>query len=150
MIKHILFILSFTYGLTSVAQDEVLEMEVTWEDLTDVYFTEEYNEMIGTYQFIPDFGPSVEALNGETIIITGYAIPIDVASNSYALSANPYATCFFCGIGGAETVMDLRLEDEDERFKTDDIITVKGRFRLNAQNMMELNYVLEEAEVLKD
>ena len=129
---------------------EDISMEITWADLTDVVFEDEYNEMIGTYQFIPDFGPSVEALDGETIIITGYAIPIDVASNSYALSANPYATCFFCGIGGAETVMDLRFVDDKLKFKTDDIITVQGRLRLNEMNIMELNYILEEAELLKD
>ena len=133
-----------------MAQGDATEMEITWSELTDVTFEEEYNDMIGTYQFIPNFGPSVEALDGETIIITGYAIPIDIASNSYALSANPFATCFFCGIGGAETVMDLRLKNEKAKFKTDDVITVKGQLRLNEMNIMELNYILEEAEVIKD
>ena len=148
--NKLVLIIALLIHLSIMAQTDAIDMEITWSELTDVTFEEEYNDMIGTYQFIPNFGPSVEALDGETIIITGYAIPIDVASNSYALSANPFATCFFCGIGGAETVMDLRLKNEKVRFKTDDVITVKGRLRLNEMNIMELNYILEDAKVIKD
>ena len=148
--NKLILLLALFMNVAILAQEDAIEIEITWSELTDVTFQEEYNDMIGTYQFIPDFGPSVEALDGEVIIITGYAIPIDIASNSYALSANPFAACFFCGIGGAETVMDLRLKNKKERFKTDDVITVKGQLRLNERNMMELNYILEEAEILKD
>ena len=43
--------------------------------------------------------------------------------------------------------MDLRLRKDGRRFKTDEYHTFSGILRLNSDNIYELNYILENAEL---
>lgn len=99
---------------------------------------------------VPEFGPLVEALNGETVTIKGFVIPYDKSTDLWVLSENPFASCFFCGGAGPETVMSLYFKDKEVAgFHTDDYVTVKGVFRLNKMDVFELAYRLEDAEIVK-
>ncbi|MCB0847224.1 MAG: DUF3299 domain-containing protein, partial [Bacteroidetes bacterium] len=64
----------------------------------------------------------------------------------YALSANPFASCFFCGNAGPESVMDLELTSYDKVYFTDDYVTFQGKLILNDSDLNKMCYVLEEAE----
>jgi len=122
---------------------------ITWEDLKDVKFSRKFVKEEDMYFLFPAFGEKVKKLNGQALQIKGYMIPVDPEDKIYVLSARPMASCFFCGAAGPETIIQLNLKNR-KKFRTDEIWTVRGRFRLNAENLDECNYVLDECEpVLK-
>ena len=122
-------------------------IEVSWATLAQVSFERKYLEDEELTQWIPNFSDDVMALSGYKIQISGYVIPVDVDADYFVLSSNPFASCFFCGGAGPETVMDLRLRKDGKRFRTDEYHTFSGTLRLNADNIYELNYILENAEL---
>ena len=123
-------------------------IELTWNMLKDVTFEEKYYENIKQYLLYPTFGQSLKDLVGKTVYITGYVIPVE--AERYVLSANPFASCFFCGNAGPETIVELELTTYDQMYYTDEWRTFKGRFQLNAEDIDKLNYLLVEAEPLDE
>ncbi len=121
--------------------------EVSWQTLAKVTFNKKYLEDEDLTQWVPTFSDDVMALDGYRIKISGYVIPVDVDAEYFVLSSNPFASCFFCGGAGPETVMDLRVRKGSRRFKTDEYHTFSGTLRLNAHDIYELNYILEGAEL---
>jgi len=71
----------------------------------------------------------------------------DLASFGEKLSRNPNATCFFCGGGGPETVIDIKLKPGKIRqYKMDERRTFKGVLQANTTNLKHFTYVLKLAE----
>lgn len=119
--------------------------ELTWHTLSDVSFKEQYVADLDMYYWKPTFGASVKAMQGKEVYITGYVIPVDLDENFYVISRYPYAQCFFCGGAGPESVVDLRFAGKNRRYKTDERLTFKGRLALNATDVYQMNYILEDA-----
>lgn len=119
--------------------------ELTWRTLTDVEFKDVYVEELDAYYWKPTFGESVKALKGKEVYITGYIIPVDYDEDFYVLSRYPFANCFFCGGAGPESVVDLRFESKTRKYETDERLTFKGTFALNADDVYQMNYILEGA-----
>jgi len=88
----------------------------------------------------------VDQFEGKEVIIAGYLIPMDVEAQRYALSENPFSSCFFCGNAGPETVMELRFDEDPGRFATDKYVSVKGTLRL-VRDGSGLFFILENAEI---
>jgi len=124
-------------------------LHITWKRLTDVRFTRKLNKELSMYFLYPTFGPSVNALQGKEISIRGYMIPVDENDNIYVISAKPMAACFFCGGAGPESIIELQFKKKKQRFRTDEILTVRGRLALNASDIDHLNYILADAEVIE-
>lgn len=120
-------------------------IELTWKILADVEFKDVYLQELDAYYWKPTFGPSVKALEGKEVFITGYLIPVDYEENFYVLSRYPFANCFFCGGAGPESVIDLRFRGEHRVYKTDERLTFKGVFKLNSTDIYQMNYILEGA-----
>lgn len=116
---------------------------ITWKTLEDVDFSEKYYEEVDGYFWAPTFGESLFALEGQKVRISGYVIPID--ADVYVLSANTFAACFFCGQAGPETIMELQLKPGHKKYMTDEWVSFEGVFRLNADDIDHLNYILEGA-----
>nr|WP_299382797.1 hypothetical protein [Allomuricauda sp.] len=93
------------------------------------------------------FAPELVALEGEEVLVTGYFLVLDGTQSVYLLSKNPMASCFFCGNGGPETIMELEFA-EKPAFKMDDLLSVSGLLRLNADNPNQCYYRLEQAEAI--
>ena len=73
-------------------------------------------------------------------------IPVDVDEDFYVLSRYPFANCFFCGGAGPESVIDLRFPGKSERaYQTDERLTFRGKLRLNADDVYQMNYILDGA-----
>lgn len=144
--KHLLPIL-LTLPLLAFASPLAPEQpqEVAWSTLAKVTFEREYMEEEDLTQWVPTFSDDVLALDGYKIKISGYVIPVDVDAQYFVLSSNPFASCFFCGGAGPETVMDLKIRKNSRRFTTDEYHTFSGTLRLNAHDIYELNYILEGA-----
>lgn len=126
------------------------QQEVTWGDLSKVKFTEKYFPKLRESFLQPTFSPSVKALEGKLISITGFFLNIDPTGKLYILSKGPMASCFFCGAGGPETAMELQF-DKKQKFRTDTIVTVTGTLQLNDTDVDHFNYILTncKATVLK-
>lgn len=122
-------------------------VKLTWETLRDVTFKKKWYPDESVYMLYPTFGPAVQKLKGKEVSITGYILPIDLDANMYVLSAFPYSACFFCGGAGPESVMALKFKKNPRKFKTDERLTFKGTLALNADDIYQMNYVLENAEV---
>lgn len=121
--------------------------ELTWAELADVDFKDVYLEELDSYYWKPVFGPQVLAAEGNDVYITGYVIPVDLDEDFYVLSRYPFANCFFCGGAGPESVVDLRFKASDHRtYQTDERLTFHGNLRLNADDVYQMNYILEGAE----
>jgi len=64
----------------------------------------------------------------------------------FILSSLPLNACFFCGVGGPETVVEIFLKNAVTY--TDKPVEIKGKLILNDSNPDKMVYVLEEAEFL--
>ncbi len=124
-------------------EDEVIEID--WNVLNDIVLEECFYEEIAEYYWCPEFGNIVKGLEGKTVALKGYILPLQ--GNYFVLSLNPMASCFFCnGDAGPQTIVDLKF-DGPRFFKMDEQLTFKGKLRLNAKNIEELFYVFDHAEV---
>lgn len=127
------------------AQAQVIDL--SWNMLADVTFKDVYLEEYDIYYYYPTFGPQVLDMEGREVKISGYIIPVDYDEDYYVLSAFPFASCFFCGGAGPESVIDLRLKPGHRKFNTDERLTFRGVFQTNTTDIYSLNYILEDADV---
>ncbi len=142
----LLLLILFFFLTTSVFS----QTKIDWDILSDVTFTDKYSEEVQAYYYFPTFGPSVLSLNKKEVIIRGYVLEIDRGNDVYILSANPFAACFFCGGAGPESIVELKLDKDHPRFKMDQVVTFKGTLKLNAVDIYQCNYILENAKVYKN
>jgi|GEM_PF-846560 len=119
--------------------------KLTWQMLRDVKYKEKWNEAEQMHFNYPVFGNKVKALAGKEFYVTGYMIPLDAKGGLYAVSANPYAACYFCGQSGPETIVSVKFGKVPKRYKTDDIVNIRGTLRLNESDVNDFIYVFERA-----
>jgi hypothetical protein len=142
-----LLIIGFIFFVPFLSYSQTASAKITWENLRDVTFKKKWNASEGMFILEPQFGEKVNGLKGKMVSLTGYMIPVDVDANYYVLSANPFASCFFCGQAGPESVVSIKFKKVTKRFNTDDRVTIKGVFTLNVDDINELNYIIDKAEV---
>ena len=122
---------------------------ITWELLKYVEFDEIWSEEFQAYYMVPKFSKSVKEMDGKEVQIRGFIIPVDIVQDYYVLSANPYSSCFFCGQAGPESVMEIQMIKKYEGLRMDQVITYKGTLKLNVDDIYQLNYILEDAEIVE-
>lgn len=120
---------------------------LTWDLLKDVKYKKKFNKEYDQYFDYPVFGEKTKAIDRQKVSIKGYIIPLDVGL--YALSKYPYASCFFCGGAGPETIMGLTFAQLPKRYKTDEFLTLRGMFHLNDSDVNKFMYQLYAVEVVK-
>ncbi len=121
-----------------------------WALFEDVPFEEEWYEEYKMYILTPRFSAEFRDLEGTEIELRGYVMPTDVEMNaeSIILSRYPFSSCFFCGQAGPETVCEVRIPIK-RRFSDDKPHTFRGRLMLNDSDLDHLNFILEEAVLLR-
>lgn len=122
---------------------------INWETLADVSFTTEYVEKYDANFFVPAFSPQVKALEGKEVVLKGYMLPVAPEEDLFILSKNTYASCFFCGVGGPETIVEIQFQPGHPQFKMDQVVKVKGILSLNKDDVEHCNYILMKAEVFE-
>ena len=139
-----LFLLLFV--LSSVFATAQSDAASVWKDLAKITYEKKYDELLGFKVDVPVFGKDVQAMEGEMIEISGYIVPVEgyKSHKEFVFSAFPYNMCFFCGGAGPETVMEVTAT-EPVKYSTDRI-TLRGRLKLNNENINQLMYILEDAE----
>ena len=123
------------------------QTEITWNDLEDVEFEDIFYDEVDEFIAYPHFGQSVMNLSGVEVSLTGYILALDPDEGYYILSKGPFASCFFCGDGGPETIVELELKNKKQYFMMDEIATIKGVLKLNADDIYQCVYILQNAEV---
>ncbi len=115
-----------------------------WKSLSNVSYAIEEDESGSLY--VPQFSEEAKKLEGKTVSVSGYIVPFDgmFKPQHIILSSLPLASCFFCGVGGPETVMEVFLNESIKY--TESPVTVTGKLKLNATDYEQLMYVLEDAE----
>ena len=96
----------------------------------------------------PIFTKDILALSSVQVTLPGYMVPFEngMKGSHFMLSSMPLNACFFCGVGGPETVIEVFLTKPI--IYTDKPIEVKGKLVLNNSNPDKMIYVLESAEFL--
>ncbi|MBX2873920.1 MAG: hypothetical protein KTR30_17525 [Saprospiraceae bacterium] len=123
-------------------------VKVEWEELMNILYHLKYYPELDLSVFAPVFGPKLESMNGQTVLIEGYVLPIDEDEGLWALSAFPIASCFFCGQASPASVLSVYFSESTgrKRYKVGDKLFLSGTLVLNYDDPIELYYVLKEAE----
>jgi len=127
------------------ASDSSQPIEIDWKVLMDIQYRLRYFEELDMEIYAPVFGKAQKMLNGKEVIIKGFIIPLDEAEGLLMLSANPYASCFFCGKASPASVVSLYLRKKGKRYKIDDFKKIVGTLHLNHDDPNEFYYILKDA-----
>ena len=128
------------------------QKEVSWELLSKITWAKTYVEELKDYYDLPRFHADIKALEGKEVIISGFSIPLEVGSKTFALSAKPIVSCFFCTGVGFETIAEVIVKNDDTSFdkiKTDQFIKIKGTFKANRKDPEHLMYILENVKLVE-
>jgi hypothetical protein len=117
-----------------------------WPKLYDITFVKATDDL-GEFDK-PVFSPAVQSLQGKTITLPGYMVPFEngVKGSHFMVSSMPLNACFFCGVGGPESVIEV-FSKEPVSFN-EKPIEIRGIFRLNEKDPEKMIYILEQAEVV--
>lgn len=137
----------FTFFIFSASQTIAQHKKIDWAFLAKVEWGEKYFEEYDEVVWYPKYSKEVLAADSSLVEIQGYIIPVDVESGYYVLSANPFASCFFCGNAGPESVLELQFSEPLKgTYNTDEIATFQGRLKLNWDDLEHCNYILQNAK----
>jgi hypothetical protein len=96
----------------------------------------------------PVFTKEIQKLNGKQVTLPGYIVPFEsgLKSKRFMLSSLPLNACFFCGVGGPETVVEVIATEEIAY--TDKPVEITGTLRLNGTDPDKMIYTVEQARFL--
>ena len=142
--KKILFALLLSVAFSSHAQKSVYKglPSLIWPKLYSIT----YQKNGETDK--PIFTKEVLTLANKQIILPGYMVPFEngMKGTHFMLSSLPINACFFCGVGGPETIVEVFLLEPIGY--TDKPLEIKGKLILNDKNPDKMIYILEKAEFL--
>ncbi len=120
---------------------------LVWPKLYDVKFVKAKDDR-GEFDK-PVFSEAAKSLNGKTVTLPGYIVPFETGvtrSKHFMFTSLPLNACFFCGVGGPETVVEVFLKNEISY--SDRPMEIKGVLRINDKDPDKMIYLLENAELL--
>ena len=120
-----------------------------WNEFAKTKFEPKFYENLGEYLFYPNFPEALKSMEGKEIMVQGYYVPFAPEDGNYIiLSKFPMSQCFFCGGGGPESVAEVNFAKGTSKFQVDDLITVKGKLKLNAEDPDHVNFILTGATLV--
>ncbi|MEM6299908.1 MAG: hypothetical protein AAF740_14565 [Bacteroidota bacterium] len=134
----------FFFLLTSSAFSQNL-----WRELSKVEYEKVYNEEYAANINYPIFSEDITKLEGTKVTVSGYVIPLEVGEDYFILSAFPFASCFFCGAAGPETVIEI-YSAKPFKVTSDQRITLSGTLELNRSDLNHLMFKLRDAVLISD
>ncbi|MBT1704006.1 hypothetical protein [Chryseosolibacter indicus] len=122
----------------------------TWNEFAKTKFEPKYYEKLGEYIFYPNFPAELKAQVGKEITVKGFYVPFAPEDGNYIIiSKYPMSQCFFCGGGGPESIAEVTFAKDPGKFQVDDLITVRGKLQLNADDVDHVNFILKDAVLVK-
>lgn len=121
------------------------QTDPVWQVLASVKFEEPSQNYRSMDLPAPIFNPEIESLDGQEVTLDGYIYPLEGtrASKHFVLSALPIESCYFCGGGGPETVVEIYAAEPVPYSK--DKIYLKGNFKLNKEDPLGVIYSVVDA-----
>lgn len=119
---------------------------LTWKLLGDIKFVKKNDKTYGEVMF-PVVNTKLRLMNKRKVAMSGFIVPID--NKNFALSKNVFASCFFCGKSGPETIAGIKFRGETPKLRTDQYVTIVGTFRSNETNVDDWIYHIEDAVIVK-
>ena len=120
---------------------------LNWKLLGQIKYLKKASKDYPEGVMFPVINTTLKTKNTKTIYMSGFIVPID--NKSYALSKNVFASCFFCGQAGPETIMGIKFKNPGTKLKTDQYVTLQGTFRYNDTDVEDWIYHIENAVVVK-
>lgn len=149
-------LLIFCFALLSICSlsAQKLSNDKVWDLLlNDVKFRYIYSIKYDALLPRPKFSKELKKIDGQSITVKGFFLPVDVTGNVFVLSYNPMNMCFFCTGEGLQTIIELNVLPEHlkrfNRLKTDNYFEVRGTLRLNTNLSEHLLYILDDVEFVK-
>lgn len=139
-------IFTFLAFITATAFTFQTAPRLTWKTMQNIKFEKKYYKEIDGEMQSPIFTDEIKKLDGKQVEVEGYVVPVDEKGRYVALSANPYAACFFCGKAGPASVMTIKFKKKNKSYRTDDYIHFKGTLQLNYNDINEFYYILNDSE----
>ena len=146
--KHTVLLLLLTISVCLSAQTQSKD---NWNTLGMVTISTEYDESLGMEIQKPMVSIIAKQLDGKVVELSGFIIPLTgkLAQSHFMLSKYPQSMCFFCGKAGPETAAQVFMKSEKKVEFTEEKVTIKGILRINATDMNNLLYTLDQAEEIK-
>jgi hypothetical protein len=119
---------------------------LNWKLLGMIKFIKKADKEYGEIMY-PQVSPLLKQKSSKKIAISGFIIPID--NTTYALSKYVFASCFFCGNAGPETIMGIKFKGDTPKLKTDQYVTLVGNFRINENDVEDWIYHIDNAVIVK-
>jgi uncharacterized membrane protein YcgQ (UPF0703/DUF1980 family) len=121
-----------------------------WHEFAKTKFEPKYYEKLGEYINNPSFSTELKALEGKEITLEGFYVPFAPENGNYIIvSKFPMSQCFFCGGGGPESIAEVTFKSSPSKFKVDDLVTVRGKLKLNTNDLDHVNFILTDAVLVK-
>ena len=131
---------------------QVLAQDSAWANLSMVTKTKEYNENFGMEIELVEPGIIAKQLNNTEVKVSGYIIPLTgkIEQSHFMFSRYPQNMCFFCGLAGPESAMQVFTKDEKKLKFISEKITLTGTLQINQDEASGLIYTLRNAEVINE
>ena len=157
MHKYILVFLGLALGLvsfqkkedsfnTSITTNKVTNDTLTWKKLGYIKFVKKQHKDYGMVDY-PVISPEIKMRNNKRVFLSGFIVPID--NVNYAISKNVFASCFFCGKAGPETIAGLKFRGGKMKLRTDQYVTLSGVLKINETDVDNWMYNLEDVVIVK-
>jgi len=119
---------------------------LVWPKLYDIKFVKA-SDALGEFDK-PIFSNATKLLQGKTVTLPGYMVPFEngMKGSHFMISSMPLNACFFCGVGGPESVVEV-FAKESLTFR-DKPIEIRGVLKLNDSDPEKMIYILENAEII--
>ena len=148
MNRSLMIIVFVTASLAANAQSSSYKgiPSLVWAKLYDISY-ETATDQYGEYM-VPKFSDETQKLDGQVVTLPGYMIPFETGFNEshFILSSLPLNACFFCGVGGPESVIEV-YSSRDVKY-TDRPIEIRGKLTLNSEDPDQFMYILVDSEYL--
>jgi len=132
------------------ANQELAAQTDYWAVFSKTRFEVRYSEKAQEYLNFPIFPAEVKALESKVISVEGYYLPVDVVGEAYVIiSKYPYSQCFFCGGAGPETIAEVSFKTKPPKFSADQYIRVRGKLKLNTDDIDRTNFLIQDAELIQ-
>jgi hypothetical protein len=132
---------------SSAATAKTAADTLSWKLLGQIKYVKKPSKDYPEGVMFPVVNTTLKAKNKKPIVMSGFIIPID--NKNYALSKNVFASCFFCGQAGPETIMGIKFKNPNMKLKTDQYVTLQGTFRYNDNDVNDWIYHIENAVIVK-
>jgi hypothetical protein len=153
--KFFFFLLTLVALSVFKPNSSIAQTTLTWKDFDRITFVEKLDTAYQAIVKLPKFNNRLKALDGKPIIIEGYLLPIDISAGYYILKSNEKPISFGCGYSvgnNTDELIELQFINVDSTYLNqfnNKKVTIKGILKLNDSDILQLNLIIESAEIVQ-